>query len=132
VAVIGASPRPGAVGATVWRNLRRASFAGPRWAVKLRHEVVDGEPAFAAKVSDQPATPGLAVVCTPPDIVHGLIAELGAQGARAAAVLSAGSDGGLFGVDAAQAAWFAHAAPRPSAAAAPRTTDRTSSSCRSS
>lgn len=89
VAVIGASTRPGTVGATVWRNLRRSSFAGPHWAVNLRHKVVDGETAFAT-VSDLPTAPELAVVCTPPNTVPGLIAELGAKGTRAAVVLSAG------------------------------------------
>ncbi|NLZ42489.1 MAG: hypothetical protein GX886_14770, partial [Comamonadaceae bacterium] len=47
VAVIGASTRPGSVGATVWRNLRQGRYAGPRWAVNLRHRQVDGERAYA-------------------------------------------------------------------------------------
>lgn len=36
VAVIGASNRPGSVGATVWRNLRAGRFAGPIWPVNPR------------------------------------------------------------------------------------------------
>ena len=89
VAVIGASSRPGSVGATVWHNLREGGFAGPRWAVNPKHREIDGERAFA-RVADLPTAPDLAVICTPPASVAGLIAELGARGTRAAVVLTAG------------------------------------------
>jgi acetyltransferase len=89
VAVIGASTRAGSVGATVWRNLRHGRFAGTCWAVNRRHDTVDGERAYAG-VADLPSAPDLAVICTPPATVPGLIAELGARGTRAAVVLSAG------------------------------------------
>ncbi|MFY7973439.1 MAG: bifunctional acetate--CoA ligase family protein/GNAT family N-acetyltransferase [Rubrivivax sp.] len=89
VAVIGASTRPGSVGATVWRNLRQGSFAGPCWAVNRRHATVDGVHAYSS-VADLPEAPGLAVICTPADTVPGVIAELGARGTRAAVVLTAG------------------------------------------
>jgi acetyltransferase len=89
VAVIGASVRAGSVGAQVWRNLREAGFAGPRWAVNPKHREVDGESAFA-RIAELPAAPDLAVLCTPPATLPGLIAELGACGTRAAVVLTAG------------------------------------------
>jgi len=89
VAVIGASPRAGSVGATVWRNLREGGFAGPRWAVNLKHREIDGEAVFA-RVADLPAAPELAVICTPPASVSALVAELGARGTRAVVVLTAG------------------------------------------
>jgi acetyltransferase len=89
VAVIGASTRPGSVGATVWHNLLSGGFAGPRWAVNPRHTDLDGQPCFA-RVADLPAPPALAVVCTPPATVPGLIGELAARGTRAAVVLTAG------------------------------------------
>jgi acetyltransferase len=89
VAVIGASPRAGSVGATVWRNLREGGFAGPRWAVNLKHREIDGEVVFE-RVADLPAAPDLAVICTPPASVPGLVAELGAHGTRAVVVLTAG------------------------------------------
>lgn len=89
VAVIGASDRPGSVGATVWRNLREGGFAGPRWAVNPQRAQVGGEPAFAG-VAALPAAPELAIVCTPAPSVAGLIAELGARGTRAAVVMTAG------------------------------------------
>jgi acetyltransferase len=91
VAVIGASDRANSVGATVWRNLRHGGFAGPCWAVNARRREVGGERAYAG-VADLPAAPELAVVCTPPATVPGLITELGARGTRAAVVLSAGLD----------------------------------------
>ncbi len=89
VAVIGASDRPGSVGATVWRNLRSSSFEGPCWAVNPARDTVGGEPAFAS-VAALPAAPELAVVCTPPAAVPGVIAALGEKGTRAAIVLTAG------------------------------------------
>ena len=89
VAVIGASARPHSVGAMVWRNLREGGFAGARWAVNPKHRELDGESVFA-RVADLPAAPDLAVLCTPPATVPGLIAELGARGTRAAVVLTAG------------------------------------------
>lgn len=89
VAVVGASDTPGSVGATVWRNLRRGGFEGPCWPVNPRRGTVGGEPAFAG-VAALPAAPELAVVCTPPAAVAGVIAALGARGTRAAVVLTAG------------------------------------------
>ncbi len=91
VAVIGASDRPGSVGATVWRNARDAGFTGPVWAVNPRRPVLDGEPAFA-RIGQLPQAPELGVVCTPPAAVPGVIAELGRAGTRAAVVLTAGLD----------------------------------------
>ena len=89
VAVFGASARAGSVGATVWRNLRSGGFKGPVYAVNPKHTQLDGEPV-AARAADLPAVPDLAVLCTPPASVPGLIAELGALGTRAAIVMTAG------------------------------------------
>ena len=89
VVVIGASDRPGSVGATVWRNLRAGSFPGPVYAVNLHHTTLDGQAVFAS-VADLPQAPDLAVICTPPDTVPGLIEALGALGTRAAIVMTAG------------------------------------------
>ncbi|WP_457423564.1 bifunctional acetate--CoA ligase family protein/GNAT family N-acetyltransferase [Roseateles sp. P5_E7] len=89
VVVVGASNRPGSVGATVWRNLRAGTFTGRVLGVNPRHAELDGV-ALAARVSDLPEPPDLAVLCTPPDTVPGLIAELGQLGTRAAIVMTAG------------------------------------------
>lgn len=89
VAVIGASDRPASVGATVWRNLRAGRFAGPIWPVNPSHATLDGQPVFA-RPADLPQAPDLAVICTPPATVPGLIGELGRLGTRAAIVMTAG------------------------------------------
>ncbi|MCD2516194.1 bifunctional acetate--CoA ligase family protein/GNAT family N-acetyltransferase [Massilia sp. G4R7] len=89
VAVIGASDRPGSVGATVWRNLAAGGFAGPLWPVNRRHARVGGQAAWPS-VAALPGVPELAVICTPAAGVPGLVHELGAAGCRAAVVLSAG------------------------------------------
>lgn len=94
VAVIGASSRAGSVGATVWRNLRAGGFAGPVWPVNPRHAALEGVPCFASP-ADLPQAPALAVVCTPPPTLPGLISELGERGTRAAIVMTAGLDADL-------------------------------------
>lgn len=91
VAVIGASQRTGSVGATVWRNLNADGFQGRRFAVNPKHTSFDGVPVYP-RVAALPEVPELAVVCTPPAAVPGVIAELGAAGTRAAVVLTAGLD----------------------------------------
>jgi acetyltransferase len=89
VAVIGASDRPGSVGATVWRNLRAGQFSGPIYAVNPKHTTLDGQPVLAHP-SELPQAPDLAVVCTPPDTVAELIDQLGRLGTRAVIVMTAG------------------------------------------
>jgi acetyltransferase len=89
VAVIGASDRPGSVGATVWRNLRAGAFAGPVVAVNPSHAKLDGEVVHAS-VADLPEAPDLAVICTPAETVPRLVADLGRRGTRAAIVMTAG------------------------------------------
>ena len=92
VAVVGASDRPGSVGATVWRNLVGGGFRGALWPVNRRHTVVAGVRTYATP-AQLPAVPDLAVICTPAPGIPALIGELGARGTRAAIVLSAGLEG---------------------------------------
>lgn len=89
VAVLGASSRPGSVGATIWRNLRAGSFAGPVYGVNPKHVSLDGVPVFP-DTAHLPATPDLALICTPPATVASLVAELGALGTRAVVIVTAG------------------------------------------
>lgn len=89
VAVFGASRRPGSVGATVWRNLRAGSFAGPVYGVNPKHRALDGVPVFSSAAA-LPAAPDLALICTPPATVAPLIAQLGALGTRAVLIVTAG------------------------------------------
>ena len=89
VAVIGATDRPASVGSTVMRNLLAGGFSGPIWPVNPKHAQVAGRPCYA-RVADLPQAPELAVICTPPATVPGLIGELGARGTKAAVVMTAG------------------------------------------
>ena len=89
VVVVGASNRVGSVGGTVWRNLRAGQFKGPIFGVNPKHAVLDGQ-TICAGVADLPQAPDLAVLCTPPDTVAGLIDALGRLGTRAAIVMTAG------------------------------------------
>src|SRR5690348_16386911 len=91
VAVIGASDRPASVGATVWRNLRGGRYAGRVHAVNPKHATLDGV-EVCATVEALPEAPDLAVICTPPATVPGLVAALGARGTKAAIVMTAGLD----------------------------------------
>lgn len=93
VAVAGASDRPASVGATVWRNLRAGSFPGPVYAINPRLAQLGGEPVYASP-SALPAAPDLAVICTPPATVAGLVGQFGQRGTRAAIVMTAGLSAG--------------------------------------
>ena len=89
IAVFGASLRPDRVGAIVWRNIRHGGFRGAIYPVNPKYQELEGNQVFA-RAADLPTAPELAVICTPPATVPGLIAELAALGTRAALVLTAG------------------------------------------
>ena len=91
IAVFGASLRANSVGATVWRNLSDGSYPGTLFAINPRYTTL-GSHAVYASVADLPAAPDLAVICTPPNSVAGLIDALGRRGTRAAVVVTAGMD----------------------------------------
>lgn len=89
IALIGASERPGTVGAVLAQNLLRAGFGGPVFPVNPGRRSVEGVWTYP-DIASLPATPDLAVIATPPPTVPGLIAELGRRGTRAAVVITAG------------------------------------------
>ncbi|MBE9045482.1 GNAT family N-acetyltransferase [Pleurocapsales cyanobacterium LEGE 10410] len=89
VAVIGASNRPRSVGSVVMSNLLHGNFAGPIMPVNPKHTAVAGVLCYP-DVKSLPLTPDLAVVCTPPTTVPGIIGSLGDRGTKAAIVLTAG------------------------------------------
>src|SRR5438552_1522459 len=89
VALIGATPRPGSVGAVVERNLRRAGFAGELMLVNPHHQAIDGMTVHP-NIASLPQAPDLAVIVTPPETVPSLISELGGRGTRAAVIITAG------------------------------------------
>jgi acetyltransferase len=89
VAVIGASDKPHSVGTTVLHNLVEGGFKGKIFPVNPKHDSLAGRKVYPS-VTMVGAAPDLAVICTPPATVPGIIAELGAVGTRAAIVLTAG------------------------------------------
>lgn len=92
LAVLGASQRPGSVGAVVTRNVLQAGFPGRILLVNPKGGEIDGLPVHP-DVAALPEGPDLAVIATPAETVPGLIAALGARGCRAAVVISAGFEG---------------------------------------
>lgn len=91
VVVVGASARPGSLGATAWRNLRAGPFKGAVFAVNPKYRRLDGQ-SVHERVATLPAPADLALICTPAPTVPALVAELGAHGTRAVIVLSSGLD----------------------------------------
>ncbi len=89
IAVIGASSREGSVGHVTLRNLLAGGFAGSIMPVNPRHRTVADIPAYP-DVDALPETPDLAVICTPPETVPGIVDRAGRRGAKAAIVITAG------------------------------------------
>src|SRR6516164_7661224 len=89
VALIGATPRPGAVGAVVAHNLRRAGFAGELMLVNPHHRTIDGLEVYP-NVASLRQIPDLAVIVTPAAGVPCLIGKLAERGTRAAVIITAG------------------------------------------
>ncbi|WP_436642799.1 bifunctional acetate--CoA ligase family protein/GNAT family N-acetyltransferase [Microbaculum sp. FT89] len=93
IALIGASPRDGSVAHVVLRNMRDAGFAGPVYLVNPKYTEIDGQPCYPSAAA-LPGPVDLAILATPPQTVPGLVAELGAHGARAVVVITAGFGNG--------------------------------------
>src|SRR5215471_13499476 len=89
IALIGATPRAGSVGALVLRNLRRTGFAGELMLVNPHYDTIDGLTVHP-DIASLPHTPDLAVIVTPAETVPCLIHELALRGTRAAVIISAG------------------------------------------
>lgn len=89
VALIGASPRPHSVGLVAAHNLLEGGFSGAIMPVTPAHDAVAGMLAYR-DVASLPMVPDLAVICTPPETVPGLIADLAKRGTKAAVVITAG------------------------------------------
>ncbi len=111
VAVLGASRRPGAVGTVVLENMIAAGFSGPLHAVNPKYDDLGGIRCYR-DVASLPDAPDLAVLCTPPATVPGLIDALGRRGTRAAVVITAGfGEGGHAAGKALEQAMLAAARP---------------------
>ena len=89
IALVGASTKTGSVGLITARNLRAGGFAGPLWLVNPKYRSIEGQECYPS-ISALPAAPDLGVLVTPPATVPDLVEQLGAKGARAAVVITAG------------------------------------------
>jgi len=89
VALVGASQRPGAIGAVLARNLVSAGFKGDIFPVNPKYKTIEGLPAYP-DVDSLPIPPELVVIATPPDTVPQLIEDFGRRGTRSAVVITAG------------------------------------------
>lgn len=89
IALIGASPRQGAMGRAVLENLKQGGFRGTIYPVNPRHREIDGAKCVAS-IRDLPETPDLMIVATPAPTVAALVREAGEKGIAAAVILTAG------------------------------------------
>ncbi|MBD3894387.1 bifunctional acetate--CoA ligase family protein/GNAT family N-acetyltransferase [Halomonas sp. ML-15] len=91
LAIIGASEKPHSMGGLVVRNLLDAGFPGELSVVNPKgYASVYGVPCVK-RVGDLPASPDLAVICSPVESVPKLIERLGEIGVKAVMVLSGGA-----------------------------------------
>jgi acetyl-CoA synthetase (ADP-forming)/acetyltransferase len=98
VAVIGASDKPLRIGTRVLANLLDGDFTrngGTVFPINPKYQRLQGLSCHA-RVSALPVAPDLAIICTPPATVPGLIHDLGAAGCKAAIVMTVdpGHNGG--------------------------------------
>lgn len=89
VALIGASDRPGSLGALVLSNIIAGGFGGAVYPVNPKYTALRGL-ACVGRVADLPVAPDLCVIATPAHTIPGLIAEIGAAGGRAVVIITAG------------------------------------------
>jgi acetyltransferase len=89
VALVGASERPGTLGAIVFRNLAAGGLRGELYPVNPKHGQLFGRRAYP-RLSSLPQQVDLAVVVTPARTVPGIIEDAAAAGVKAAVVLTSG------------------------------------------
>jgi acetyltransferase len=94
VALIGASDRPGSLGAALTRNLLAGGFQGELFLVNRRHRHVHQMAAFR-HLADLPSAPELAIIVTPAPTVPKLLAELGRRGTKVAVIATRSGERGL-------------------------------------
>jgi acetyltransferase len=94
VALVGASQKPGTIGAVIAPNLAAGGFRGDIFPVNPKYKSIEGLAAYP-DVDHLPKPVDLAFIATPPDTVPDLIERLGRRGTRAAVVITAGfTEGG--------------------------------------
>ncbi len=89
VAVFGASERPDAVGALVFKNMLESGFKGEVYPINPQRETVQGQKAYPSLAAlNKPVD--LAVITTPAATVPGIIEACGEHGVLHAVIISAG------------------------------------------
>lgn len=96
VALIGASARPGSVGALLLGKLTAGGFAGEVWPVNPKGQI-DGMATVFRDVRALPAAPDLALIAAPGRHVAGILRDLGRRGGKAAVVFADDLGGGDAG-----------------------------------
>jgi acyl-CoA synthetase (NDP forming) len=98
VAIVGASEKPGALGASVLANLVRNGFAGDIHLINPKRAEIDGRPCLPA-IADLPPGVDVAVLAIPQAAVVPAVEALAARGCGAAVVFAAGfAEGGPQGL----------------------------------
>ncbi|WP_066799599.1 acetate--CoA ligase family protein [Sphingomonas soli] len=98
VAIVGASPTPGALGNSVLRNLERHGFTGEIHLINPKRDEIDGRPCLKS-IGELPEGVDAAVLAIPGPAVLGAVRELAARGVGSAVIFAAGfAEGGEEGL----------------------------------
>jgi len=89
VALVGASPRQGSLGAAILKNILEGGFAGEFGIVNPRYGEIDGM-KVVSHIDRLPFAPELVVVTAPAREIPGIIDAAGKRGAAGAVIISAG------------------------------------------
>jgi acetyltransferase len=89
VALVGASTEQNKLSGRPFRFFREFGYAGNVYPVNPKYHEIAGVPCFAT-LSDIPGEVDLAVITLPAPAVPGALAECGAKGVKAAAIISSG------------------------------------------
>ena len=72
VALVGASERPGSLGALVLANILSGGFQGQVYAVNPKYRSLSGLACYSS-VKDLPGVPDLCVIATPPATIPAIL-----------------------------------------------------------
>lgn len=89
IAVLGASDRPGSIGAIVLGSLQKCGFSGDVWPVNPRYAELSGYRCYES-LKQLPSAPDVVAICTRGDTAAGHLADLHAIGGRAAVIYDGG------------------------------------------
>jgi acetyltransferase len=89
IALIGASDKPGSIGAILAQNLLDGGLRGEVMLVNPNYRKIRDRDVYP-DVASLPYAVDLGIICTPAEAVPGIVGALGKLGARAALIISAG------------------------------------------